>query len=68
MGERSPINDPSAKGVFYGLNASHGQKQMTKAVVEGVCFSLLDCLKTANECGIQPNDARVIGGGTKSPE
>jgi xylulokinase len=68
LGERSPINDPSAKSVFYGLNASHGQKQMTKAVVEGVCLSLLDCLKTANECGIQPADARVIGGGAKSPE
>lgn len=68
MGERSPINDPNAKGVFYGMNASFGQKQMTKAVVEGVCLSLLDCLKTANECGIQPADARVIGGGAKSPE
>lgn len=68
MGERSPINDPSAKGIFYGLNASLGQKQMTKAVIEGVCFSLLDCLKTANECGIMLSDARVIGGGSKSPE
>jgi xylulokinase len=68
LGERSPINDPDAKGVFYGLNASFGQKQMTKAVVEGVCLSLLDCLKTANECGIHPIEARVIGGGAKSPE
>lgn len=68
MGERSPINDPSAKGIFYGLNAAFRQKQMTKAVVEGVCLSLLDCLKTANECGIHPTDARVIGGGAKSSE
>ena len=68
MGERSPINDPSAQGTFYGLNASHGQKQLTKAVVEGICLSLLDCIKTANECGIDPTDARVIGGGAKSPE
>jgi xylulokinase len=68
MGERSPINDPYARGVFYGLNAAFGQKQMTKAVVEGVCLSLLDCLKTANECGIHPSEARVIGGGAKSPE
>ncbi|MGB9592015.1 MAG: xylulokinase, partial [Candidatus Kryptoniota bacterium] len=68
MGERSPINDPNANGVFYGLKASYGQKQMTKAVVEGVCLSLLDCLKTANKCGINPTDARVIGGGAKSAE
>lgn len=68
MGERSPINDPSAKGAFYGLNASFAQKEMTKTVVEGVCLSLLDCLKTANACGIHPSNARVIGGGAKSPE
>ena len=68
MGERSPINEPNAKGVFFGLTPSHGQKQMTKAVVEGVSLSLLDCLKTVNECGIPTSDARVIGGGAKSPE
>lgn len=68
MGERSPINDPGAQGAFYGLNASHGQKQMTKAVVEGVCLSLLDCIKAANDCGVFPTTARVIGGGAKSFE
>ncbi|NTV91346.1 MAG: xylulokinase, partial [Clostridiales bacterium] len=68
MGERSPVNDPAAKGVFYGLNLGHDRKTITKAVVEGICLSLKDCLKTANACGIHPEYARVIGGGAKSKE
>ncbi len=66
MGERSPINDPFAKGTFYGLNLMHDQKAVTKAIIEGICFSLKDCLRVANEGGVFPKFARVIGGGTKS--
>ncbi len=68
MGERSPINDPLAKGGFYGLSLGCTQKQMTKAVLEGICFSLKDCLLVANEMGIHPVSARVIGGASKSAE
>lgn len=68
MGERSPINDPNAKGTFYGLNLMHDRSAVTKAIVEGICFSLKDCLKTANEGGVFPKFARVIGGGAKSKE
>jgi len=41
---------------------------LTKAVVEGVCLSLLDCILAANDCGVFPTTARVIGGGSKSFE
>lgn len=68
IGDRSPINDPNAKGAFYGLNASHAQKHLTKAVVKGVCLSQFDCIMTANNCGVFPTNARVIGGGAKSFE
>lgn len=68
MGERSPINDPNAKGTFYGLNLMHDQKAVTKAIVEGVCFSLKDCLDVARAGGVAPKFARVIGGGAKSAE
>ena len=68
MGERSPINDPNAKGTFYGLNLMHSQSAVTKAIVEGICFSLKDCLKIANAGGVYPKFARVIGGGAKSKE
>ncbi len=66
MGERSPINDPNAKGVFYGLNMSHKRKDMTKAVLEGICFGLYDCYLNILEMGASAEYARIIGGGSKS--
>ncbi len=66
MGERSPINDPSAKGIFYGLNLMYGRASMTKAVLEGISFALKDCYDVIVEAGIRPRFARVIGGGAKN--
>lgn len=65
-GERSPINDPYAKGVFYGLTIAHTQADMTRAVLEGISFGLLDCQNSIKELGIIPQSAKVIGGGAKS--
>lgn len=65
-GERSPINDPDAKGVFYGLNLSHKRADMTKSVIEGVCFGLKDCYDNIRKMGAEASYARVIGGGSKS--
>ena len=67
MGERSPINDPSARGIFSGLTLSKGRPAMTRAVLEGVSFALRDCYEVILEQGIRPAFARVIGGGSKSP-
>ena len=44
-GERSPINKPFAKGVFYGINIAHDRKYMNKAVIEGVGLALYDSYK-----------------------
>lgn len=68
MGERSPINDPNAQGILYGLNARHNQAAITKAILEGVCFSLRDCVETARASGIRIASARVIGGGSRSKD
>ena len=67
MGERSPINDPAARGIFSGLTLSKGRPAMTRAVLEGVSFALRDCYEVILEQGIRPAFARVIGGGSKSP-
>lgn len=67
MGERSPINDPSARGIFSGLTLSKGRPAMTRAVLEGVSFALRDCYEVILEQGIRPAFARVIGGGSRSP-
>lgn len=66
-GERSPINAPQAKGTFFGLTLLSDIESMTKSVIEGVCFSLKNCLSVIESSGIAVKKARVIGGGTKSP-
>ncbi|MFA6829515.1 MAG: xylulokinase [Bacilli bacterium] len=66
MGERSPINDPFARAVFFGLDMSSSRKEMTQAVMEGVCFSLKDSLNRINSMSVFPSSARVTGGGSKS--
>lgn len=65
-GERSPINAPTVKGSFYGLTSLTGRVNLAKAVMEGVAFSLRDCLEVIKSVGISVDKARVIGGGSKS--
>ena len=66
MGERSPINDPNAKGAFYGINLAHKRADLTKAVVDGICFGLNDCYDNILGMGAEAGFARVIGGGSRS--
>ena len=44
MGERTPHLDPNARGVFFGLSAMHTKRDMLRAVLEGVTYSLRDCV------------------------
>jgi xylulokinase len=67
MGERSPHLDPHARAAFVGLTASHSTAHLTRAVMEGVAFSLRDSLEIFKENGIHVNNIRVGGGGDKSP-
>ena len=45
MGERTPHLDPDARGVFFGLSAMHTKRDMLRAVMEGVSYSLRDCVE-----------------------
>lgn len=65
-GERSPVNDPTAEGVFYGLQMRHQRRDMTRAVLEGVAFALRDSLEIARKLGHDITKARIVGGGAKS--
>ena len=67
MGERSPHNDPSARGAFLGLRMNTTRADMTQAVLEGVAFAFRDCLDIARAQGIVVDVSRVCGGGAKSP-
>jgi xylulokinase len=65
-GERSPINNPYARGEFHKLSLNHVRGDMSRAVLEGINFGLLDCLNSISALKIKPKIACVIGGGAKS--
>jgi xylulokinase len=66
-GERSPINDPNAKGVFFGLGLQHRKEHMDRAVIEGITFALKDSYRLIEDLGVDINTIRITGGGAKSP-
>lgn len=65
-GERTPHNDAEVRAVFTGLSMLTKRSDMTKAVIEGVCFSLLDNLTLIREVGASIDKIYVNGGGAKS--
>ena len=66
MGERTPHLDPDCRGVFFGLSAMHTKKDLLRAVMEGVSYSLNDCMGILNGMGIEIKDMNVCGGGGTS--
>ena len=64
-GERSPLLDPRARGAFVGLTASHGRAELTRAVMEGVVFSLRQSLEIIAELA-PVAQIRATGGGGRS--
>lgn len=67
MGERSPHNDPRAKGAFIGMGMETTRKDMTQAVLEGVAFAIRDSYEIARSLGIDIERTNMCGGGAKSP-
>ena len=67
MGERSPHLDANARAAFAGLTACHSSAHLTRAVMEGVAFSLRDSLEIFKELGSSAANIRLGGGGARSP-
>ena len=67
MGERSPLNDPFARGTFTGITMDTTRADMTQAVLEGVAFALRDSFEVAKSLGIKIERTKICGGGAKSP-
>ncbi len=65
-GERSPIWDPDAKAVFYGLSFDKTKGHMVRAVMEGVAYSLEHNLRTAAEAGVEVHELIAMGGASNS--
>lgn len=66
-GERTPHLDPHARGAFVGLNLRHSLSHLTRAVMEGVTYSLKDCLDLMAGLGMSVTEVRATGGGARSP-
>lgn len=66
-GERTPINDPEARGVFFGLTLSHSRAHLYRAVLESVGFGIRHHLDVLEGIGARPETLVAVGGGTKSP-
>ena len=65
-GERSPIWDPKAKGVFYGLDFTKTKGHMIRAALEGVAYALRHNLDTAEAAGAKVEELRAMGGAANS--
>lgn len=65
-GERTPHADPLARGAMVGMTLTHGRGHMTRAIMEGVTYSLRDSLEIINELGVSVKQIRASGGGSKS--
>jgi xylulokinase len=61
-GERAPIWDPEARGVFMGLGLETGRAELARAVVEGICFAIRDVIAVMEEAGAPVRNLRVGGG------
>lgn len=65
-GERTPLNDPYAQGVFYGLVDSTDRATLAYSVLEGVTFALSDGLDALRADGTREASLSLIGGGARS--
>lgn len=65
-GERTPLNDPNARGVIAGLTLSHTRADMYRAVLEGIGFGIRHNVETFRSIGAPVERVVGVGGGTKS--
>ncbi len=64
-GERTPHNDPNARGLFFGLSHDTERADLAYAVLEGVAFALADGQAALLDAGTRLGDVSVIGGGSR---
>ncbi|MGD0329157.1 MAG: FGGY-family carbohydrate kinase [Nitrososphaeria archaeon] len=65
-GERSPVWDPYARGVFFGLSLSHTKEHMIRSILEGVAYGLRNNLEIIESIGVNLDEIRASGAASKS--
>jgi xylulokinase len=66
QGELTPYNDAKLRASFTGISSSHAKPHFVRAVLEGVAFSLMDCIGTLQKENLTMKRTRIIGGGARS--
>ncbi len=66
-GERTPIHDPDAKGMIFGLNLTHTRGDIYRALLEGIACGTNHVFETYEQAGHPPERLYAVGGGTKNP-
>jgi xylulokinase len=66
MGERTPHLDPNVKGGFFGVSLINNHDDFVRSILEGVSFSLKNCLDIIEDMDVKVEDIRVSGGGAES--
>lgn len=67
-GERTPLNDPFARGLYIGLHLGHKREHLYKAALEGIAYSIDQHVRIMEENGIEVRNIMAVGGGTKNEE
>jgi D-xylulose kinase len=67
MGERTPIWDAHARGVYVGLTPYHTRAHMYRAALEGVAFGFRHMAEIIEQQGVQIKEVIAVNGGAKSP-
>jgi len=65
-GERTPLHDPHARGVFFGLNLTHTRGDLYRAAIEGIAAATRHIVETFAQAGIPPVRVMAVGGGTRT--
>jgi xylulokinase len=66
LGEKTPLQDPDARGAFVGLSLATGRGHMFRAVLEGIAFAFRHHVDVFAELGHAPRRVRVSNGGARS--
>jgi xylulokinase len=67
IGERAPLMDARASGVFVGLSLRHGRGHLARAIMEGVAFALRQIIETMSQAGVPVKRVLAAGNGLASP-
>jgi xylulokinase len=65
-GERTPINDPKARGLIFGLTLAHSRGSVYRAILEAVGYGIKHHFDVLDNIDVDMDSLRAVGGGTKS--